>query len=211
MFTGLVQSLGTIERISTGSVTDLWFSCTFDPKDFVLGESISCDGVCLTVVEFQGARFRVQAAPETLRRSTVGSWAPGTKVNLEKALKAGERLGGHLVQGHVDGIAAVLETRSDGGSWVMSFSLPSALAVFFVDQGSICIDGVSLTVTKVERDRFSVMLIPETMHRTSLGAKSVGSKVNLEADIIGKYVARMVGQRSGSTLTEAQLKAAGFD
>jgi len=209
MFTGLVQSLGTIDRVSVGAVTDLWVTSTFDPTDFVLGESISCDGVCLTVVEFQGPRFRVQAAPETLRRSTLGNWAPGTRVNLEKALRAGERLGGHLVQGHVDGVATVLETRPDGGSWVMRFSLPSSLAAFFVDKGSVCIDGVSLTVTSVESDRFSVMLIPETLQRTSLGAKGVGAKVNLEADIIGKYVARMVGLRGG--LSEAQLKAAGFE
>lgn len=209
MFTGLVQSLGTVERISSGSVTEVWVASTFEPSDFVLGESISCDGVCLTVVEFKGTSFRVQAAPETLRRSTLGSWGPGTKVNLEKALRAGERLGGHLVQGHVDGVATVLETRPDGGSWVMRFSLPPTLAAFFVDKGSICIDGVSLTVTTVEADRFGVMLIPETMHRTSLGAKTVGSKVNLEADIIGKYVARMVGLRGG--LSEAQLKAAGFE
>lgn len=209
MFTGLVQSLGTVERLSAGSVTDLWVASTFDPKDFVLGESISCDGVCLTVVEFSGQKFKVQAAPETLRRSTLGSWAPGTKVNLEKALRAGERLGGHLVQGHVDGVASILETRPDGGSWAMTFQLPSALAAFFVEKGSVCIDGVSLTVTTVTHDRFSVMLIPETLQRTSLGAKSVGSKVNLEADIIGKYVARMVGLRGG--LSEAQLKAAGFE
>ncbi len=209
MFTGLIQSLGTIERVSVGIVTDLWVSSTFDPKDFVLGESISCDGVCLTVVEFEAGRFRVQAAPETLRRSTVGRWAPGTQVNLEKALRAGERLGGHLVQGHVDGVATVLETRPDGGSWVMTFSLPADLAAFFVDKGSVCIDGVSLTVTTVVSDRFSVMLIPETLQRTSLGAKQAGAKVNLEADIIGKYVARMVGLRGG--LTVAQLQAAGFE
>ncbi len=209
MFTGLVQSLGTIERVSAGSVSDLWVRSGFEPKDFVLGESISCDGVCLTVVEFEGQRFRVQAAPETLRRSTVSSWAPGTKVNLEKALRAGERLGGHLVQGHVDGVATILETRPDGGSWAMSFSLPPELAAFFVDKGSVCIDGVSLTVTTVGSDRFGVMLIPETLQRTSLGSKAVGAKVNLEADIIGKYVARMVGLRGG--LTQAQLKAAGFE
>ncbi len=208
MFTGLVQSLGTVERVTPGSVTGLWLESTFDPKDFVLGESISCDGVCLTVVEFNGTRFRVEAAPETLRRSTAGSWVPGTKVNLEKALRAGDRLGGHLVQGHVDGVATVLETRPDGGSWVMSFSLPPELAMFFVDKGSVCIDGVSLTVTQVEPGRFGVMLIPETLQRTSLKAKGVGSKVNLEADIIGKYVARMVGQRGA--LSETQLKAAGF-
>jgi riboflavin synthase len=208
MFTGLIQSLGTIERVTGGAMTDVWVDSTFEPTDFVHGESISCDGVCLTVVEFQGTRFKVQAAPETLRRSTLSSWQPGTTVNLEKALRAGERLGGHLVQGHVDGVATVLETRPEGGSWVMRFSLPVELAAFFVEKGSVCIDGVSLTVTTVESDRFGVMLIPETRKATALGVKTVGAKVNLEADIIGKYVARMMGLRGA--LTHAQLKAAGF-
>lgn len=207
MFTGLVTDLGTIERVTHGSVTDLWIGSSY-PGDFELGESIACDGVCLTVVEFEGKRFKVQAAPETLRRTTLGSWAPGTRVNLERALRMGDRLGGHWVQGHVDGVGTVLEARPEGGSWWMSFSLPAELAAFFVEKGSVCIDGVSLTLTAVGADRFSVMLIPETQQRTSLGRKQVGHKVNLEADIIGKYVARMMGGRGGLTLE--QLKAAGL-
>ena len=206
MFTGLVSDLGTIERITPGPVTDLWLGSTF--TDFVLGESIACDGVCLTVVEFKGTSFRVQAAPETLRRSTLGEWTPGLRVNLERALRMGDRLGGHWVQGHVDGVASVVETRPEGGSWVMGFTLPAELAPFFVEKGSVCIDGVSLTLTTVGADRFGVMLIPETQQHTSLGKKQVGQRVNLEADIIGKYVARMVGPRGG--LTIAQLKAAGL-
>ncbi|HEY1086118.1 MAG TPA: riboflavin synthase, partial [Archangium sp.] len=198
MFTGLVTDLGTIERLTSGPVTDLWIASSY-PGDFVLGESIACDGVCLTVVEFSGQRFKVQAAPETLRRTTLGSWAPGTKVNLERALRMGDRLGGHWVQGHVDGVGTVLEARAEGGSWWMSFSLPPELAPFFVEKGSVCIDGVSLTLTAVSADRFSVMLIPETQARTSLGKKQVGHRVNLEADIIGKYVARMMGGRGGLT------------
>ena len=206
MFTGLVSDLGTIERITPGPVTDLWLGSTF--TDFALGESIACDGVCLTVVEFKGTSFRVQAAPETLRRSTLGEWTPGLRVNLERALRMGDRLGGHWVQGHVDGVASVVETRPEGGSWVMGFTLPAELAPFFVEKGSVCIDGVSLTLTTVGADRFGVMLIPETQQHTSLGKKQVGQRVNLEADIIGKYVARMVGPRGG--LTIAQLKAAGL-
>ncbi|HEY0882466.1 MAG TPA: riboflavin synthase [Archangium sp.] len=207
MFTGLVTDLGSIERLTSGPVTDLWIASSY-PGDFVLGESIACDGVCLTVVEFSGQRFKVQAAPETLRRTTLGSWAPGTKVNLERALRMGDRLGGHWVQGHVDGVGTVLEARPEGGSWWMSFSLPAELAPFFVEKGSVCIDGVSLTLTVVGADRFSVMLIPETQQRTSLGWKQPGHKVNLEADIIGKYVARMMGGRGG--LTIEQLRAAGL-
>lgn len=207
MFTGLVTDLGTVERIAAGPVTDLWIASSY-PGDFQPGESIACDGVCLTVTEFKGQRFKVQAAPETLRRSTLGSWAVGTRVNLERALRMGDRLGGHWVQGHVDGVATVLETRPEGGSWVMSFSLPVELAPFFVEKGSVCIDGVSLTLTSVGADRFGVMLIPETQQRTSLGKKQPGQKVNLEADIIGKYVARMMGGRGG--LTVEQLEAAGL-
>lgn len=206
MFTGLVTDLGTIERVTPGPVTDLWIASTYG--DFQLGESIACDGICLTVVEFRGHSFKVQAAPETLRRTTLGTWAPGTRVNLERALQVGDRLGGHWVQGHVDAVGTVLETRPDGGSWVMRFSLPSEIAPFFVEKGSVCIDGVSLTLTEATADRFAVMLIPETKQRTSLGKKQVGAKVNLEADIIGKYVARMMGGRGG--LTVEQLKAAGL-
>jgi riboflavin synthase len=206
MFTGLVTDLGTVERLNAGPVTDLWIGSSF--ADFQLGESIACDGVCLTVVEFRGHSFKVQAAPETLRRSTLGKWTVGTRVNLERALRMGDRLGGHWVQGHVDGVAVVLETRPEGGSWVMGFSLPPELAPFFVEKGSVCIDGVSLTLTTVSADRFHVMLIPETQQRTSLGKKKPGESVNLEADIIGKYVARMMGGRGG--LTMEQLKAAGL-
>lgn len=207
MFTGLVTDLGTLERITPGPVTDLWIASSF-PGDFQLGESIACDGVCLTVVEFRGSSFKVQAAPETLRRTTLGDWAPGTRVNLERALRMGDRLGGHWVQGHVDGVASVLETRPEGGSWVMRFTLPSELSPFFVEKGSVCLDGVSLTLTTVTADSFGVMLIPETQQRTSLGKKQPGQRVNLEADIIGKYVARMMGGRGG--LTIEQLKAAGL-
>jgi riboflavin synthase len=208
MFTGLVQDVGTVERLVPGGVTDVWIRAGFDPAEYRHGESISCDGVCLTVVEWKERAFRVQAAPETLSRTTLGRWSAGTKVNLEKALRVGDRLGGHWVQGHVDGVAEVLEVRQDGGSWRLSCSLPPALAPFFVEKGSVCIDGVSLTLTQVSADRFGVMLIPETWAKTSLSAKGVGAKVNLEADIVGKFVAKMIGARGG--LTEEQLRLAGF-
>jgi riboflavin synthase len=209
MFTGLVTDLGTVARVTPGPVTDLWIDSAY-PGDFQLGESIACEGVCLTVVEFKGSSFKVQAAPETLRRSTLGEWNAGTRINLERALRMGDRLGGHWVQGHVDGVATVKETRAEGGSWLMSFTLPPELSPFFVEKGSVCIDGVSLTLTHVGSDSFGVMLIPETQARTSLGKKQVGQRVNLEADIIGKYVARMMGGRPGAGLTLEQLKAAGL-
>ncbi len=208
MFTGLITGLGVVERLIPGAVTDVWVASPY--SDFEHGESIACDGVCLTVVEWKGKRFRVQAAPETLRRTTLGQWSPGTKVNLERALRMGDRLGGHWVQGHVDAVGTVVGTREEGGSLVVSVTLPQPLAPFFVEKGSVCIDGVSLTVTTVEVDRFSVMLIPETQQQTTLGSKRAGNGVNLEADIIGKYVARIMGLRGAGQLSEAQLEAAGF-
>lgn len=208
MFTGLVTDVGLIERVQPGAVTDVWVASHF-PADLVKGESIACDGVCLTVVDFVGSTFRVQAAPETLARTTLSRWQPRTRVNLERALKMGDRLGGHWVQGHVDGVGTVEGSRPEGGSLVLTVSLPAALEPFFVEKGSVCIDGVSLTLTAVEPGRFSVMLIPETQARTTLGARRPGERVNLEADVIGKYVARIMGLR-GASLTREQLEAAGF-
>lgn len=208
MFTGLIQDVGTVERLVPGGVTDVWIRSGFEPTSFVHGESIACDGVCLTVVEWREQSFRVQAAPETLARTTLGAWRAGTAVNLERALRVGDRLGGHWVQGHVDGVGALLEVTPDGGSWRLRVSLPPALAPFFVEKGSVCLDGVSLTLTHVDAASFGVMLIPETWAKTSLSHKRPGATLNLEADLVGKYVAKMIGQRGG--LTEAQLKLAGF-
>jgi riboflavin synthase len=208
VFTGLVADIGVVERIVPGGVTDVWIASRF--RDYEKGESIACDGVCLTLVDSRGGSFKVQAAPETLRRTTLDNWSVGTLVNLERALKMGERLGGHWVQGHVDAVATVTGTRPEGGSVVLTVTLPSELAPFFVEKGSVCIDGVSLTVTKVEADRFSVMLIPETQSSTTLGSRRAGSGVNLEADIIGKYVARIMGLRGSGGLTMEQLAKAGF-
>ncbi len=208
MFTGLIQQVGTVRRAEAGAMTRLTIECAYDPKDYVLGESIACDGCCLTVVEHSGSAFTVEASPETLRRTTLGSWRPGTKVNLEKAMRLGDRLGGHLVQGHVDATAKVLEARPEGGSWILAISLPQPLAPCFVEKGSVAVDGVSLTVNELTNDRFRLALIPETVERTTLKSKAVGDSVNLEADLFGKYVARLHGLRQG--LSEDELRAKGF-
>ena len=212
MFTGLIQDIGVVERLIPGGMADVWIRTALGAQGFALGESIAVDGACLTVVERTGDTFRVQAAPETLRRTTLGGLRPGSRVNLERALALGDRLGGHLVSGHVDAVSEVLETRPEGGSWVMIFRLPEELAPFFIEKGSVAIDGISLTVNSVGTDRFGVQLIPETQERTTLRAKAVGERVNLEGDMIGKYVARLVSLRQvpGSALTEAAIKAAGF-
>lgn len=197
MFTGLIQDLGRVERVVPGGMTDLWIRTTLGAEKFDLGESIAVDGACLTVVERSGDTFKVQAAPETLRRTTLGAVRPGDRVNLERALALGDRLGGHLVSGHVDAVSEVLETFPEGGSWVMRFRLPEELAPYFIEKGSVAIDGISLTVNTVDADRFSVQLIPETQERTTLRAKAVGARVNLEADQIGKYVARLFALQRG--------------
>ncbi|MFP2961294.1 riboflavin synthase [Myxococcus sp. 1LA] len=217
MFTGLIQDLGRVEHVIPGGMTDLWIHTSLGAASFELGESIAVNGACLTVVERTGDSFRVQAAPETLRRTTLGAVKPGDQVNLERALALGDRLGGHLVSGHVDAVSEVLETYPEGGSWVMGFRLPEALAPYFIEKGSVAIDGISLTINTLEADRFRVQLIPETQERTTLKARGVGAKVNLEADQIGKYVARLFALQRGrgapggaGGLTAAAIAAAGF-
>lgn len=208
MFTGLIQQLGTVVRATPGAMTRLTIECGFDPKDYLLGESIACDGCCLTVVEHTSNSFTVDASPETLRRTTLGTWKPGSQVNLEKAMRLGDRLGGHMVAGHVDAVAQIVEARPEGGSWILGVSLPRELAPFFVEKGSVTVNGVSLTVNELHDDRFLLALIPETVARTNLKGRALGDRVNLEADLFGKYVARLQGLRQG--LTEAELKAKGF-
>jgi riboflavin synthase len=211
MFTGLVQELGTVEKILPGPMTEMWLHAPLLAREpFVLGESIAINGTCLTVVEAKGESFRAQVSPETLRRTTLGALVPSSRANLERAMRMSDRLGGHLVQGHVDGVGRVLERRAEGGSVVMRFSLPPELAPYVVEKGSIAVDGVSLTVNAVGAADFSVALIPETLARTTLGQRAVGDAVNLETDLVGKYVARMLGPRAPAGLNEARLRQAGF-
>jgi riboflavin synthase len=159
--------------------------------DLALGESVACSGACLTVVERGGGLVSFDAVPETLSRTTIGTWRPGTRVNLERALALGDRLGGHLVQGHVDAVGEVLRRIPEGQGARLTISLAASIAALVAEKGSIAVDGVSLTVASAGRDRFEVALIPETLARTTLGDAQPGAKVNLEADVIARHVARL--------------------
>ena len=166
--------------------------------DAAPGESIAVSGVCLTVLPAPDPNvLTFDVSPETLSRTTLGDLLPGDGVNLERALAAGDRLGGHIVAGHVDGTAEVLAVRRAGDSWTFTFSLPAALARYAVEKGSIAVDGVSLTIAALREGSFDVAVIPHTFHETTLGARKAGDRVNLEVDVLGKYVERLLAARIG--------------
>ena len=194
MFTGLVQAKGTlVRRTPKGEDARLVIRGALGDEPLELGESISVDGVCLTVdVIVDAETFEIDASSETLAKTTLGSVPVLGTVNLERALAVGQRLGGHLVSGHVDGVGKVLEKTPSGESLKVTFEAPPDLARFIAQKGSICVSGVSLTVNNVERNHFDVMLIPHTLGKTNLEALEVGSKVNLEIDVLARYVARLM-------------------
>jgi len=197
MFTGIVEELGEVVYL-TDAGGDSAVVAVRGPvvtSDAAHGDSIAVNGVCLTVIGTVDGVFTADVMGETLRRSSLGALRPGSPVNLERAATVGSRLGGHLVQGHVDGVATII-ARDSADDWeVLRFSLPPELARYVVEKGSITVDGVSLTVMEVTGDSFSVGLIPTTLTLTVLGAKAVGEPVNLEVDIIAKYVEKMLGDR----------------
>ncbi|HYN92242.1 MAG TPA: riboflavin synthase [Pilimelia sp.] len=196
MFTGIVEELGEVVRVAPQQAAAL--VAVRGPVvagDARHGDSIAVNGVCLTVVEVTGDVFTADVMAETLHRSSLGALAAGDQVNLERAATLGSRLGGHLVQGHVDGVAEVV-AREPAEHWeVVRFSLPAGLARYVVEKGSITVDGVSLTVVAVTDDTFDVSLIPTTLASTTLGARKPGDPVNLEVDVIAKYVEKMLGGR----------------
>jgi riboflavin synthase len=193
MFTGLITDVATVERVvpRQGGARLTLRTTTLAVHELVLGESIACSGCCLTVAEAGGGLVSFDAVPETVSRTTVGAWRPGTRVNVERALAIGDRLGGHLVQGHVDAVGEVLARAAEGQGARLTVALPAAIAPLVAEKGSIAIDGVSLTVARALRDRFEVALIPETLARTTLGDAAAGTRVNLEADVLARHVARL--------------------
>jgi riboflavin synthase len=197
MFTGLVEDTGRVSRtVPRGDATELDIAPgKIDVLDLALGESVAVDGVCLTVTTRESGWFRVVAGAETLARTTVGRFQPGTKVNLERALRVGDRLGGHMVAGHVDGVGEIASRRPIGPSVELEFRAPKEVIRYVVEKGSIAVDGISLTVNRVSGISFAVLVIPHTLTATTLDGKSVGARVNLEVDMVGKYVERFVKER----------------
>lgn len=207
MFTGLVEALAPVERVEAeGDGRALVVAAPF-AAELAPGESVAVNGACLTVVARDARACRFQAGPETLRRTNLGELSPGDRVNLERALRVGDRLGGHLVQGHVDGLGRVASRRRQGEWEVVWFSCPAELAAQMVPKGSVTVDGVSLTVVDVTADGFSVALIPHTLGHTTLGFKPPGASVNLETDVLAKYVWKCL---RGGGVTPDTLQRAGF-
>ena len=206
MFTGLIQHTGRISEIETGGMTRLEVEAPGLAEQVSLGESIAVNGVCLTVESAGGGVAHFNAMQETLRRTALGDLEAGSVVNLERALALGERLGGHFVQGHVDGVGRVLEARPEGDAEIWSFAAPESVLRYTVEKGSICVDGISLTVVSVEdgedEGRFTVSVLPQTREATNLGHLSRGARVNLEADVMGKYAERLLGPRLSGAYSE---------
>jgi riboflavin synthase len=192
VFTGLVADLGTVAEVNAttdGVRLAIESALAGELSD---GDSVAVNGVCLTAVGVDGDRFGADVMNETLRRSSLAEVGTGTRVNLELPVKADDRLGGHIVQGHVDGVGTIRETRDDGFARVVTIAADSDLLRYVVEKGSIAVDGVSLTVTRVDEGSFDVSLIPETLERTNLGEARPGAPVNLEVDILAKYVEKLV-------------------
>jgi riboflavin synthase len=197
MFTGIVSDVGRVESVVARSdVRRVGIASAFDPATIALGASISCAGVCLTVVAVEptlgGCRFAVEAAPETLAVTNAGEWTAGTLLNLERALKVGDELGGHIVAGHVDGLAEIVSRGDLGETTRFVFRAPHALARFVAAKGSVCLDGTSLTVNGVSGDDFDCLLIPHTLKVTTWGERRAGDSVHLEVDTVARYVARLM-------------------
>lgn len=209
MFTGLIQRMGKVRRVSWGSarVIEIETSTPWTPP-LEDGESISVNGVCLTVARHDATRFTADVLEETARRSTIGSLVPGAKVNLERAMRAGDRFGGHVVQGHVDGIGALVSKIPRGRDFRLTFRCPRAISAATVLKGSIAVNGVSLTVSGLGDDRISVDVIPTTAAETNLGSLKIGDEVNLESDVLGRYA--MSASRPSSGLTFEKLAENGF-
>lgn len=196
MFTGLVSDVGEVLSVEErGGLKRLRIACSYDPRTILLGASIAHNGVCMTVVDFGprdgGCWYDIDAAAETLAVTTAGKWRAGTKLNLERALKIGDELGGHIVSGHVDGVAKLRARKDFDGMAHFDIVAPHDLSKFIAEKGSVTLDGTSLTVNKVDGDAFTILLIPHTLAVTTWGATKAGDDINLEVDVMARYAARL--------------------
>jgi riboflavin synthase len=196
VFTGLIADLGTVEAVERDGDGAVLRIRTRLASEVGTGDSVAVNGVCLTATAVEDGVFRTEAMPETLARSSLGSLSADSPVNLELAMRAGDRLGGHIVQGHVDGTATVAAVTADGISRVVEIDADPELVRYLVEKGSVAVDGVSLTVSALRDDGFAVSLIPETLARTTLGQAEAGDTVNIEVDVLAKHVERLIGARA---------------
>ena len=220
MFTGIIEGLGTISAIAaSGQGSRMTITADFALDGTRIGDSIAVNGACLTAVTLSGARFTVDVAPETLQRSVLGKIKIGDRVNLERALRLSDRLDGHLVSGHVDGMATLRERKTLANAIIITYAAPPQLTRYMIEKGSVAIDGTSLTINRVDQSSFDVSIIPHTASLTTVGLKKVGDRVNIETDMIGKYVERFVlhpapadqtDAPSGSGIDMAFLAKSGF-
>lgn len=194
MFTGIITDVGRVVEIERRGDLRLTIQTRFDLNSVAIGASIASNGVCLTVVEKLADAYKVDVSAETIAKTTVGDWVVGTPLNLERSLKLGDELGGHLVYGHVDAVAEVVSVTPDGDSHRWRFRVPQSLKRFIAAKGSVALNGVSLTVNEVDDDIFGVNIIPHTAEQTTFGLIGPGAKINLEVDMLARYVARLVGK-----------------
>ena len=211
MFTGIIEELGTVKALRReAGAARLTLSAAKVLDGTALGDSICVNGVCLTVVEMNSTAFSADVAVETLRVTNLGDLQAGKKVNLERALQLSARIGGHLVTGHVDSVGRVREKREEGNGWRIFIDAPASVLRYVIKKGSIAIDGISLTVADVDNAGFAIAMIPHTAKLTTLGFKTAGDSVNLESDIIGKYVERLLAGRMEGGVSLDALKKSGF-
>jgi riboflavin synthase len=210
MFTGIIQEIGALRRVSPGESYKLRISAEEILGGIELGDSISVDGACLTVVDFDGDGFEVDAMPETIEKTTLKFLQMGSRVNLEAALTLGSKMGGHWVTGHVDGIGRILGKKNAGNAVLYEVSISHELSKFLVAKGSVAVDGISLTIIECRGESFKVGIIPHTFGETTLGDKGVGEYVNIETDIMGKYVYKFTSGSSDGGVTETFLRESGF-
>ncbi len=196
MFTGIVTDVGRVRAVETNGDTRFEIDTAYPATRIAIGASIACSGPCLTVVKTGEGWFAVTASAETLRRTTLGEWRVGTPINLERSLRLGDELGGHLVSGHADGVGRVVSVTPEGDSLRMVMEAPAELSGFLVVKGAVAVDGVSLTINEVDGSRFGINIIPHTLSATTFSRLEAGARVNIEVDMLARYLARLMEERS---------------